>query len=126
METVNVKKDRLLGALHANRETHQKDFEIAWDAFREKAIANFDQRLKALKQAKRGEKLELYVNLVVPEDHTEDYDRAIEMLDWETGDEVELQQSEFQQLVQDNWGWKQNFTASNIMYTGAASPSKRK
>lgn len=123
MQDVRVKKEQLLKTLKENRETHQADFDIAWEAFRQKAEANFANKLKAIKAANKGERIELHVNLVIPEDHTEDYDQAIEMLGWEIGDEITLQRHEFQQLVQDNWGWKDQFTATNLAYTGMASPS---
>lgn len=126
MQEVTVKKGELLAALKANRETHRADFELAWDGFQEKAIHNFEQRLKQLKDLKRGQQIDLHVNLAVPQDHTEDYDRAIEMLDWEVTDQVTLTEYEFQTLVQDDWQWKQQFTMHNAMYTGSASPSKLK
>jgi hypothetical protein len=125
VESVVVKKDRLLATLQENRKTHQEDFDIAWDAFKEKAIHNFQERLAVLKDLKKGQQVNLHVNLSIPINHVDDYDRAIAMLDWEVGDEVELQQHEFAQLIQDEWAWKAQFTASNVLYTGSASPSKR-
>jgi hypothetical protein len=123
MNHVIVKKERLLETLKANRETHRADFDLAWDGFREKAIANATALVDSLKSACRGDAIELYLNLETPIDHTADYDRAIEMIDWEVGDEVQLTQNEFSQFVQDDWSWKRQFAMSNTTYTGSASPS---
>lgn len=124
MKNVTVKKAGLLLQLRENEATHKRDFEIAWDAFQERAIKNFEQKLGALRNAKRGQQIELWVNLEIPEDHSDDYERAIEMLQWEVSDEVVLTEQEFRQFVQDKWTWKDKFTMSNIAYTGSASPSK--
>lgn len=124
MEVVVVKKNRLLETLKENKATHEEDFELAWKGFKEKAIHNFEERLKQLKSLKKGQEINLFVNLDMPQNHADDYQRAIEMLDWEVGDEVELQQREFQQYVQDQWGWTGAVTLSNQMYTGSASPAK--
>lgn len=125
MNTVRVKKDLLRTALKGNRATHVKDFEITWEAFRKMAVKNFEARLAGAKKAKRGDPIELWVDLTVPANHVDDYDQALAMLDWEVGDEVELQQHEFSQLVQDNWGWKGGFAQAATFYTASASPSKK-
>lgn len=123
MRTVTVKKARLLETLKANREIHAADFEITWDAFRERAKQRVDELLGQVHRARRGEHFDLSLGLVPPQDHSEDYDRAIEMVDWEVGDEVVLQEHEFQQYVQDEWGWKAQTALSNQTYTGSESPS---
>lgn len=124
MEKVEVSKAELKARLKENLETHQKDFEIAWEAFREKAVHNFEERLKQVKNLKKGEQINLFVNLTVPEDHTNDYEQALDMLDWEVDETVMLTQYEFTQLVRDDWGWKGAFAQTNAFYTGSMSPSK--
>lgn len=123
MKTVEVSKVELVKKLQANLQTHKADFDIAWDKFREQAAHNFEQRLHQIKEAPKGAQLDLWVNLVVPEDHSDDYVRALEMLEWEVNDTVELQEHEFKQYVQDDWGWKNAFLSTNQLYTGSASPS---
>lgn len=123
MKNVKVKKEQLRATLLKNRDTHVADFEIAWDAFRGKAERNLQRLLDKLRDAPRGAAVELYVGLEPPQNHVGDYTRAIEMLDWEVGEEVTLTEQEFQQFVQDDWSWKQQFSMTNIKYTGSASPS---
>jgi len=125
MQEITVKKDALRSTLRTNRETHVKDFEIAWEAYHAKVVENVEQLLGAAKNARKGTAINLHVNLHAPVNHVEDYDRALEMLDWEVTDEVVLQEHEFAELVQDNWGWKATFSNLNTMYTGSASPSSR-
>lgn len=123
MRNVTVEKDELRKILEKNMVTHVADFEIAWEAYHKAVMSNAEKLLTAAKNMKKGKNVNLYINLTTPENHEEDYVRAIEMCDWEVKDEVELTEAEFQQFVQDKWQWKNNFEASNMMYTGSASPS---
>lgn len=123
MRQVTVQKADLLETLGKNAVTHVADFELAWEGFRKKALQNAESIVNSLKNAKQGQEVRLHVNLAPPQNHADDYNRAIEMCNWEVGTQVTLSESEFAQFVQDDWGWKQNFTASNMMYTGEASPS---
>jgi hypothetical protein len=120
---VTVDKEQLREMLQKNRETHQADFEIAWKAFRKRAEEDLQEKLRALKAAGRPQQVNLWIGLEVPEDHTEDYDRAISMLDWEVRDEVTLEENEFKQLIQDKWNWSAKFHSDNVFYTASESPS---
>lgn len=124
MENIKVNKTELLKKLRENRDTHVADFEIAWEAFRKKAVNNAEQLIDSLKNAPKGADVNLHINLYVPRNHVEDYDRVIAMCEWSIDDEMELSEQEVQVYILDNWQWKNQFTSSNTMYTGHASPSK--
>lgn len=124
MNNVTVKKDQLRATLVENLDTHIKDFEIAWEAYHKAVLSNVESLLKRAKKAKAGQPVDLYLDLETPKNHSDDYERAIEMLDWEQADTVDLTESEFRQLVQDKWSWKGQFEMSNSFYTGSISPSK--
>lgn len=124
MRDVEVDKARLVEALTTNRRTHTADFELAWDGFVVKARENVEAILDELKKAPRGKAPQLHIGLAPPQDHTIDYDRALEMCDWELGETVTLTEEEFQQFVQDDWNWKHAFSLSNQLYTGSPSPSR--
>jgi hypothetical protein len=109
LETIKIEKSRLLERLKQNRKKHKAEFEQAWEGFRQRAIQNLEQRLKAAKNAKKGQKIELRVKLDVPQEHTDDYDTAIEMLDWHTEDEIALTYEDFRHYIQDEWRWKGEF-----------------
>lgn len=123
MKTVRVSKERLKEVLIGNREIHQADFDLAWDAYHEKVVANVEALLGNARRARRGEPLRLFVDLEAPQNHVDDYDRAIEMLEWTDDEFVELTEQEFQQYVQDDWTWKRAFSVSNKFYTGSESPT---
>ena len=115
MNEVTMKKEELRRILEENRGEHRQLFEEAHDAFREKLIQSLESRLDA---ARNGGAVELQLGLIEPVDHSDEYERALGMLSYEIADEVTLQQHEFAQLVEDDWGWKQNFSASYVANTG--------
>lgn len=123
MREVEVDKEQLIATLVANKVTHEADWEIAWEAFREKAMKNCGKIIESLKKAPKGGVVELYVGLQPPENHSDDYKRALEMCEWERSDYVTLTEGEFKCYVQDQWGWKAGFETSNAFYTGSTSPS---
>jgi hypothetical protein len=92
-------------------------FEEAYDEYGKRVIENLEEALKAAREQKPQE-VRLHFNLVKPEDHTEDYERVLYMLELEKNEEVILTQSEFAQLVQDDWGWRGQFNASYLSNTG--------
>lgn len=123
MRTVKVDKDRLKQTLESNMETHTRDFEITFDTFSKRVVENLEATLESLKAGHKPTQQDLWVNLEVPQNHKDDYERALAMLDWSTEEEVFLSEEEFRQYVQDIWHWSGKFSVDNKLYTGSASPS---
>lgn len=117
MNKIRVKKSHLLLALQENRDEHREEFAKAQTRYRERVIEALDTNLAS---AKAGRKIITYIRLPVPEDHTEDYDAAIEALEWEVADEVELDQREFNTLVRNQWSWAEAFASNTQAYTTGA------
>lgn len=118
MDTIVVAKDALLKKLRENRDNHRKEFELALEGWRKTA----DEEIARLyEEAKAGKLKQAFLNLPRPEDHTKDYDRRIEMLEMDINQTVELEEQEYAQYVQDDWGWRRQWTASNTAYMAAAT-----
>lgn len=114
--TINVGKGRLLTTLEANRAAHG----IAYRKAREGYIKVTTKELEGyLTRLADGHLLERAFIPPPPEDHTHDYDDAIAMMQWSTDDTIELTQGQFRQYVQDDWGWKDSWVASNTAYIEA-------
>lgn len=113
MKNVVMPKAELVAILEKNRNGHTAVYKEAYSIFRGRLIDNLTSMLD---RAKNGDKVELWVGLPEPEDHTDDYDRALAMLDHEVRDEIELTQSEYAQLVQDDWGWRNSFATNTTAY----------
>jgi hypothetical protein len=113
MRTITVNKTDLIDKMSANRDEHNATFRKALEVFREKAIERFEQQIADVKAGKMPDR---YLNLPWPEEHTQDYDRALQMLYWHQGAEIELTEAEFTQYVQDDWGWRQSFAINTTAY----------
>jgi hypothetical protein len=57
------------------------------------------------------------LGLLVPEDHTEDYDRVLTMARMSVDEVGELSEDEFAMYVMDQWSCKNAFTRITARYT---------
>lgn len=113
---VTVKKEDLLKAIKANRETHREQFLKAQEGYREEVINTLDRTLREVREGKPFVAHQI-VSLAMPTEHTKEYDTVIRMLEMCVADEVTITQSQFSQFVQDDWGWKQAFSTTNARYS---------
>lgn len=113
MNTVKVKKEDLLSKLLVNRENHRSLFLKAQEGYRALVIAELD---KSLKDAREGREIRTYISMDAPEDHTDDYDNVIEMLQMSVDTEITLLAQDFQRYVLDKWQWSQAALLRNSTY----------
>lgn len=117
MNEVKIRKNELLEVVKTNRARHRELFLQAQEGFRQRAIEELDRRLA---DVRNGQKINLAIQMPEPQDHTEDYDRVIRMLEMSVDDEVTLQAHEFDQYVMDNWQWAKMVRTLNASYASAA------
>ena len=123
MKEVRLQKSDLLAIIRKNRDEHRDIFIAAQKSYREKAIELLDRQLRL---AREGNPFVLaeFIQMIPPVDRTEDYDRAVAMLEMSVDSVVTLSADEFSQLVQDEWDWTQNWAFANSRYT--TSPKFRR
>lgn len=113
MNIIRVERSKLLTAVTENRDNHRAKFLQAQEGYRKAAIRELD---KMLADARAGNRIRRTVSLPEPTDHTQDYDRAIRMLEMCADDWLMISDDDFQRLVMDEWGWKQSWSATNSTY----------
>lgn len=145
---VVMKKEELLNALLENKAKHDEVFAAAvagyWDAAKE----TIDKKRKELSEAVgyytqdvetqlgriqkkvdekevlphmlsvRSLQFNIGLDLVYPEDHTKDYERAIRMMQASIYDNVKLSSEDFSRYVLNDWEWRDSFILSNAGYVG--------
>ena len=113
---VTVQKEELLTAIRKNRDTHRASFLEAQKGYRDTVIKALDQTLA---EAREGQRfiLERITALIMPQEHTSDYDRVIRMLEMSVADQVTVTEQQFSQYVLDDWGWKKQFVTTNARYS---------
>jgi len=124
MKEVTVNKIKLLDILHENREKHIKAFQDTIEGWRQRAhkelleasvlVAEMDLSRKAV--LKPSPKIELHDAFDCPKCHVRDYDRAIAMLQMSVETDVTISAREFDQFVNDQWDWSEQFLFSNAKY----------
>jgi hypothetical protein len=113
MQEITVDKADLIEKIQANRDEHRSMFLKAQERYREAMIAELD---RALQEAREGKAIQRAFALPVPEDHTDDFNTAIEMLEWEQGDTVILVHRDFRCFVQNRWEWEASFLRNTGSY----------
>lgn len=151
--TVIVTKDSLLSRLKENRDKHNAIYEAAVSGYwleaqevlvkkevefkeaKEKLDHNFKYQLNNIKtrvDKKDHENIGAfsltlqynnYWPLKYPENHLDDYERIINMLEMTIANKVELSMQDFDCYTRNNWSWKKDFVASNIGYVGKYTTS---
>ena len=124
--------------LAENRAAHLKEYNEAVEGYLEAARAKLeDQHKKAQVELQKAydrttEELKRYdpekaqdtivfcgsiqFKLIAPRNYVDAYDQAIEMMEWETREKVELNTTEFRCFVMNKWDWMQEFKTVSEMY----------
>jgi hypothetical protein len=129
VKTVQVDRGRLATTLRENLSTHRREFleaRTGYDAKRLELIRTLAEH--ALHASKLGnqtdearkavhESYSEFRDLEKPQDHSNEYEQAIKLMEWETRDTVELSINDFESYVRDNWNWKNSFKLAHSNYT---------
>lgn len=121
MHNVKVSRVDLLERVKKNRDQHKEQYEKAMEEYRLAVIVELEEWLE---KAKGGKDVSRRTVLDKPEDHTDEYDRVIDMLEMSVDQEITLDANSFNQYVRDEWHWKERFGSSirsTSAYLGARS-----
>ena len=95
---VSIEKSKLIEKIKENRDIHIKEYDEAVIAYKKEA----DIQLKKLTKNLKDGVLTLRLNLVTPVNRSSEYDKVIEMFEWEIADIVKLTQREFNEYTHDD------------------------
>lgn len=118
LSEITVEKNKLLKTLQINREKHIEIVKEAKVGYIKRAEEVFREKLDKVVSEKI---VDIDLKLKPPQDYSKFYNEAISMLEWEQSDIVVLERTQFNQLVLDNWTWKNDFLYSNVEYSTVAS-----
>lgn len=120
VKDVTVKKQELLKTLTENRDGHKEIFDEAMEGYKAKCLTELNRYLD---QVQKGQVLDIYFHLPMPENHTKDYDRVIKMVEMNISEEFVLSETDFNSYVMDDWQWKRAFLTANASYSETATRS---
>lgn len=94
---IKVKKSNLINKITENKRDHIIEYDKAVIAYKKEALRQLDEQLKNVQAGS----LDIKLNLVTPVNNAENYDKILEIFNWEVEALVELEQREFIEYVQD-------------------------
>jgi hypothetical protein len=113
MDRLKFNRDKIVERIKANRERHVDIYERAMEVYRQRAIAQLNTFVDALKA---GKSPSLYISLPVPENHIKDYDAVLDMLNSSVDEFLVLSEQDFRCYVRDQWNWKSKFISTSNAY----------
>lgn len=114
---IHAKRDEILSRLRSNRETHAAIVAEARKGYVDRARESLRERLDQLES---GKIVSLAFALEPPQDHSDVYNTAIQMLELAQDDVIEMDSMQVRMLVMDQWDWSHKFLAVNAQYSATA------
>ena len=119
MESITVKTDDLLVKLQENKNLHVTEYKNLTALYRKSLIEKFNDTLELLDTENVDVyDIELHFGLPIPQDHSNDYDNAIAMLEMTTQEEIQLSESDFMKFVRNQWNWSHGTFEISKFYSG--------
>lgn len=115
MNSVKMNRLELLKIVKENATKHVADYDEAVIDYMAAVIKVAKANLKI---ANTGEmsKFTFQKMPTTPLNYADNYTRAIRMLELSVEDTIDVEEHVFNQLVLDEWGWKQQFVAQSALY----------
>jgi hypothetical protein len=116
MRSVKMKKDELLMIVRQNKIKHIAEYDEAVNDYKTLTVKITKENAKLANTGDLEKIKEIKGIPSAPRSYESDYNRAARMLELSVEDVIELEDDVFNQLVLDEWSWKQSFTVSNSSY----------
>jgi hypothetical protein len=116
MRDVKINKAELLNIVRANKEKHVKEFNEAVEDYKKAAVKISIENLKLAETTELDQIARIRNLPSKPVSYEDSYTRAIRMLELSVDEVIEIEEHIFNQLVLDEWQWKQNFAVTSALY----------
>ena len=109
-----MKRLELLDIVRANKEKHIKEFVEAVVDYKQLVVKVAAQNVEIAATDTTQKQFKSWPT--TPTSYEDSYKRAIRMLELSIEDVIEVEEDVFNQLVLDEWNWRNQFTASTMSY----------
>jgi len=116
MNSVKVDRKKLLKIVTENKEKHIIDFNESVEDYKAAAIKLAEANLELVKTGDLEKIARTKPMPSKPVSYENNYTRAIRMLELSVDKEIDVEEDVFNQLVLDEWAWKNAFVASASLY----------
>ena len=116
MHAVKVNRKELLKIVTENKEKHITDFNESVEDYKAAALKIAEANLELVKTGDLEKIARTKPMPGKPVSYESNYTRAIRMLELSVEKEIDVEEDIFNQLVLDEWAWKNAFVASASLY----------
>lgn len=116
MNSVKMNRLELLKIVKENATKHVADYDEAVADYKVAVTKIAKANLKLANTAELEQIRKMKPVPQSPANYADNYNRAIRMLQLSVEEIIEVEEHIFNQLVLDEWGWKQQFVAQSAMY----------
>lgn len=116
MRSVKVNKAELMKILQDNKKKHVKEYEESVKDYKKAALKVAKEHVELAKSGDLDKIAKIKAMPSRPNSYEDSYNRAIRMMELSVDDVIELEEQIFNQLVLDEWSWKNAFVATSAMY----------
>jgi hypothetical protein len=121
VNTITVRKVDLVAKVTENRDLHVAAHSAALDGWRQTVKDALREAVPAFERDEDLSAFNFAYKYAKPASFVDEYDRVLEMLEWETADDIRLSEDDFRHFIQDDWDWSKSFKMSSSQYTATAS-----
>jgi hypothetical protein len=116
MHAVKVNRKELLDIVKTNKEKHVKEYNESVEDYKAAAVKLAQANLKLVKTGDLEQIAKTKPMPSKPVSYESNYTRAIRMLELSVEDTIDVEEDVFNQLVLDEWAWKNAFVAASALY----------
>ena len=116
MRDVKMNKSELLTIVRENKEKHIADYNESVEDYKKAAIKLAEDNLKLAQTGDIDAIAKMRTVPQKPTSYEDAYIRAIRMLELSVEEVIEIEEQVFNQLVLDEWHWRNAFVASASLY----------
>ena len=125
MDIIKVNVEDLLKHVRENQTKHDKILKAAIKGYWKQCRVRLYDALRSVKDKQPNWQNTLFDVRTAPEDHSDDYNSAICMLEMCAEPIIEISRQDFEAYVMNKWHWRSTFIATSVAYgvTGPTGPT---
>lgn len=116
-QTITVNKNILLAKIKENLELYKLDYSETLQDYHLAIKKHLEKAIASVNEENYSSDI-IYFRINAPVDYTEKYQTVIDMLEYSTNEEIELDSPSFKAYIKNQWDWTDSFKAYSTSLKG--------
>ena len=116
MNSIKMERIKLLEIVRENKEKHIAEYAESVEDYKAAVLKIAKKNLSLAKTGELPQIAQMQKAPMTPVSYEDNYTKAIRMLELSVEEVIDIEEHIFNQLVLDEWGWKQSFVAAGALY----------